>query len=223
MKARRLALRPATCRPASIPALKNAAAVMITAELPAFAKPGQRHRHHRLVDGQGQVAARRHADHDAAAWAPTARSMRWRRATSRSAASASRARTDRRSSVNVPSTGRIPDGATVERAVATGFDTAPTLTFNLARVGLHHRAERRRGDQHALRRRRRARRSTACRSRVNAPAGADIRADDDERDRESRRRLRRAAGQGDRQRAHRHRRDQLGASASARPRSPTAS
>ncbi|PHN95786.1 flagellar biosynthesis protein FlgI, partial [Tenacibaculum discolor] len=36
--------------------------------------------------------------------------------------------------VNVPSTGRIPEGATVERAVATGFDTAPTLTFNLQRA-----------------------------------------------------------------------------------------
>ncbi|MFX5785176.1 flagellar basal body P-ring protein FlgI, partial [Acinetobacter baumannii] len=30
------------------------------------------------------------------------------------------------------STGRIPEGATVERAVDTGFATSPTLTFNLA-------------------------------------------------------------------------------------------
>jgi flagellar P-ring protein precursor FlgI len=36
--------------------------------------------------------------------------------------------------VNVPSAGRIPDGATVERAVATGFDSTPNLTFNLARA-----------------------------------------------------------------------------------------
>lgn len=36
--------------------------------------------------------------------------------------------------VNVPSAGRIPDGATVERAVATGFDLTPNLTFNLARA-----------------------------------------------------------------------------------------
>jgi flagellar P-ring protein precursor FlgI len=35
-------------------------------------------------------------------------------------------------SVNVPSAGRIPAGATVERAVDTGFDTSPALTFNLA-------------------------------------------------------------------------------------------
>lgn len=36
--------------------------------------------------------------------------------------------------VNVPSAGRIPEGATVERAVATGFESAPMLTFNLARA-----------------------------------------------------------------------------------------
>src|SRR3546814_2725605 len=43
-------------------------------------------------------------------------------------------------SVNIPSAGRIPGGATVERAVATGFDTAPTLTFNLseAEIGRAH-------------------------------------------------------------------------------------
>jgi flagellar P-ring protein precursor FlgI len=39
-------------------------------------------------------------------------------------------------SVNIPSAGRIPGGATVEQAVATGFDTAPTLTFNLAEADL---------------------------------------------------------------------------------------
>ena len=36
--------------------------------------------------------------------------------------------------INIPSTGRIPEGATVERAVETGFDNAPALTFNLARA-----------------------------------------------------------------------------------------
>ena len=36
--------------------------------------------------------------------------------------------------VNVPSTGRIPEGATVERAVETGFASTPNLTFNLARA-----------------------------------------------------------------------------------------
>jgi flagellar P-ring protein FlgI len=36
--------------------------------------------------------------------------------------------------VNVPSSGRIPEGATVERAVDTGFATAPELVYNLARA-----------------------------------------------------------------------------------------
>jgi len=34
-------------------------------------------------------------------------------------------------SVNVATVGRIADGASVERAVATGFDLSPTLRFNL--------------------------------------------------------------------------------------------
>jgi flagellar P-ring protein precursor FlgI len=34
-------------------------------------------------------------------------------------------------SVNVATVGRISDGATVERAVATGFDQSPSLRFNL--------------------------------------------------------------------------------------------
>ncbi len=33
--------------------------------------------------------------------------------------------------INIPSAGRIPGGATVERAVATPFDSEPTLTLNL--------------------------------------------------------------------------------------------
>jgi flagellar P-ring protein precursor FlgI len=33
--------------------------------------------------------------------------------------------------VNVPTVGRIPEGASVERAVATGFDSADTLRWNL--------------------------------------------------------------------------------------------
>src|SRR3546814_10027225 len=33
--------------------------------------------------------------------------------------------------VNIPTVGRIADGASVERAVATGFDSAPMLRWNL--------------------------------------------------------------------------------------------
>ncbi len=36
-----------------------------------------------------------------------------------------------RVTINIPSSGRIPDGATVERSVATGFATSPTLTLTL--------------------------------------------------------------------------------------------
>jgi flagellar P-ring protein precursor FlgI len=39
-------------------------------------------------------------------------------------------------SVNVPSAGRIPGGASVERAVETGFGDTPELTFNLAEADL---------------------------------------------------------------------------------------
>ena len=46
--------------------LKNVAAVMVTAQLPPFAQPGQTHRRQRLVAGQRQEPARRHADRDAA-------------------------------------------------------------------------------------------------------------------------------------------------------------
>ena len=41
--------------------LKNVAAVMVTATLPAFARPGQHARRHRLLARQRQIAARRHA------------------------------------------------------------------------------------------------------------------------------------------------------------------
>src|SRR5690606_17667248 len=36
--------------------------------------------------------------------------------------------------VNVPTVGRIPDGASVERAVATGFDQSEVLRWNLAQA-----------------------------------------------------------------------------------------
>src|SRR3546814_2444084 len=39
-------------------------------------------------------------------------------------------------SVNIPSAGRIPNGATVERAVDAGFANSPELRFNLAEADL---------------------------------------------------------------------------------------
>ena len=38
--------------------------------------------------------------------------------------------------VNVPTAGRIPGGATVERAVDAGFASSPNLVFNLAEADL---------------------------------------------------------------------------------------
>ena len=52
-----------TLPPGVNPASKNAAAVLVTAEMPAFAKPGQR---------QGKILARRHIDPDAAIWCRSA-------------------------------------------------------------------------------------------------------------------------------------------------------
>jgi len=46
--------------------LKNVAAVMVTASLPAFAQPGQTLRHHGVLDGQCQESARRNPADDAA-------------------------------------------------------------------------------------------------------------------------------------------------------------
>ena len=48
------------------PGLKNAAVVMITAELPAFAKPGQKLDITVSSMGKAKSLARRHADHDPA-------------------------------------------------------------------------------------------------------------------------------------------------------------
>lgn len=117
------------------PALKNAAAVLVTAELPAFAKPGQ------LLDvtvsalgkakslrgGTLVMTPLRGADNQIYAMAQGNLAVG---GLGVSGADGSQV------SVNIPSVGRIPAGATIEQAVATGFDTAPTLTFNLAEADL---------------------------------------------------------------------------------------
>ncbi len=119
--------------PANVnPGLKNSAAVLITAELPAFAKPGQRiditvaalgkAKSLRggsliltpLIGADGQVYAM--AQGNLAVGGLGAEGADGSKIV-----------------VNVPSTGRIPEGATVERAVDTGFANSPLLTFNLAR------------------------------------------------------------------------------------------
>ena len=117
------------------PALKNAAAVLVTADLPAFSKPGQRldvtvsalGKAKSLRGGTLIMTPLRGADNEIYAMAQGNLAVG---GLGVSGADGSQV------SVNIPSAGRIPSGATVERAVATGFDTAPTLTFNLAEADL---------------------------------------------------------------------------------------
>lgn len=122
--------------PAGInPALKNAAAVMVTAELPPFAKPGQRMdvtisaigKAKSLRGGTLVMAPLYGADGNIYAMAQGNLVVG---GLGVDAADGSKL------SVNIPSAGRIDGGATVERAVDTGFATSEGLTFNLAQPDL---------------------------------------------------------------------------------------
>jgi len=113
------------------PALKNAAAVVITAELPAFAKPGQRlditvsalGKAKSLRGGTLVMAPLYGADGQIYAMAQGNLVVG---GLGVDAADGSKL------SVNIPSAGRIGGGATVERNVDTGFAQSPHLTFNLS-------------------------------------------------------------------------------------------
>ncbi len=115
------------------PAMKNAAVVMVTAELPPFAKPGQRlditvasmGRAKSLRGGSLIMTPLLGADGQIYAMAQGNLAVGGLGAEGLDGS---------RIVVNIPSTGRIPEGATVERAVATGFDQTPELTYNLARA-----------------------------------------------------------------------------------------
>lgn len=119
--------------PGANPGMKNAAVVLITAELPPFAKPGQRL--DITVASMGKAKSLRGgsliltpllgADNQVYAMAQGNLAVGGLGADGADGS---------KIVVNIPSAGRIPDGATVERSVATGFDTAPTLTFNLQRA-----------------------------------------------------------------------------------------
>jgi flagellar P-ring protein precursor FlgI len=119
--------------PGTNPGMKNAAVVMITAELPPFAKPGQRL--DITVASMGKAKSLRGG---ALILTPLlgADGQIYAMAQGNLAVGGLGAEGADGSKivVNIPSTGRIPEGATVERTVATGFDSAPTLTFNLARA-----------------------------------------------------------------------------------------
>lgn len=116
--------------PGVTPSLKNAAAVIITADLPAFAKPGQRidvtvsalGKAKSLRGGALVLTALYGADGQVYAMAQGNLAVG---GLGISGADGSKL------TVNVPTVGRIADGASVERAVATGFDSAEVLRWNL--------------------------------------------------------------------------------------------
>jgi flagellar P-ring protein precursor FlgI len=155
------------------PALKNAAAVLVTADLPAFAKPGQRldvtvsalGKAKSLRGGTLIMTPLRGADNEIYAMSQGNLAVG---GLGVSGADGSQV------SVNIPSAGRIPGGATVERAVATGFDTAPTLTFNLAEADLTTALRVADGINHAFGDRR-ARATDAVSVNIDATPGAEDR------------------------------------------------
>lgn len=120
-----------TLPPGVNPALKNAAAVMITAELPAFAKPGQRlditvsalGKAKSLRGGTLLIAPLRGADNQIYAMAQGNLAV---------GGLGVEAADGSKLSINVPTAGRIPGGASVERSVDAGFASAPQLLFNLS-------------------------------------------------------------------------------------------
>jgi flagellar P-ring protein FlgI len=112
------------------PQLKNAAAVMITAELPPFAKPGQ------AIDvtvssignaksirgGELLMTPLRGADGNVYAIAQGSVVVGGVSAQGKSGSSVQ---------INISASGRVPNGATVERAVVSSFNTAGDLVLNL--------------------------------------------------------------------------------------------
>ena len=109
---------------------KNTAAVMVTAELPAFAKPGQKI--DVTVSSMGKASSLRGgsllitqlvgADNETYAVAQGNLAVGGLGITGKDGSSLT---------VNIPTVGRIPDGATVERMVASPFETAQSLMLNL--------------------------------------------------------------------------------------------
>jgi flagellar P-ring protein precursor FlgI len=112
------------------PQLRNAAAVVVTASLPAFSKPGQAidvtvasiGNAKSLRGGQLLMTPLRGADGNTYAIAQGSVLVGGINAEGQSGSSVQ---------VNISSTGRIPNGASVERTVPSSFASAGSLTLNL--------------------------------------------------------------------------------------------
>lgn len=119
-----------TLPPGIAPGLKNAAAVMITADLPAFAKPGQRidvtvstiGKAKSLRGGALILTPLYGADGQIYAMAQGNLAVGGLDAGGKDGSKVT---------INIPTVGRIAEGASVERAVATGFDSSDVLRWNL--------------------------------------------------------------------------------------------
>ena len=113
-----------------MPGLKNAAAVMVTAELPAFAKPGQRldvtvaafGKAKSLRGGTLLLAPLQGADGEIYALAQGSLAV---------SGFGAEGRDGSKIVVNTPTVGRIPGGATVEREVASPFGSDPAMLLDL--------------------------------------------------------------------------------------------
>jgi flagellar P-ring protein FlgI len=119
----------------STPSLKNAAAVVVTAELPAFARPGQRlditvsaiGKAKSLRGGTLLLAPLYGADGQVYAMAQGNLVI---------GGLGVEAADGSKLSVNIPTAGRIDNGASIERTVDTGFATADQLSFVLSEQDL---------------------------------------------------------------------------------------
>ncbi|TCM37357.1 P-ring protein [Novosphingobium sp. ST904] len=119
-----------TLPPGISPGLKNAAAVMVTADLPAFAKPGQRidvtvstiGKAKSLRGGALILTPLYGADGQIYAMAQGNLAVGGLGVSARDGSNVT---------INIPTVGRIAEGGSVERAVATGFEDGSTLRWNL--------------------------------------------------------------------------------------------